>query len=107
MLGQFLNFHSALAQTDRPNGASASAPQKWEYCTLLVVSYGKSVKTASTVASITYYLPSGCKNEAFEAKGDNSYCEALGKAWGKLGEEGWQMIDKPENNSYYFTRPKQ
>jgi hypothetical protein len=94
----------------------ASAPQKWEYCSINGFSYhqkGFSLSSPSYVpAAVIRYFPSGA--EEVEGVSED---QAVGAAFAKLGDDGWELagvrtdFSSSEGNGksstiYLFKRPK-
>jgi hypothetical protein len=104
------------AQQGEEVARAAWAPQKWEYCVIGGIKYqqkGLSLSSSSR-APVAYvrYLPTGSE----EIEGANEE-EALGNAFAKLGEEGWELtgvrtdLSLSDGNGtsrtvYFFKRPK-
>jgi hypothetical protein len=110
----------ARAQTPGANEAEAAraawAPQKWEYCVINGFKYqqkGFGPSSPRTPSAIVRYFPNG--SEVIEGPSEE---EALGNAFAKLGEEGWELtgvrpdLSLSDGNGtsravYFFKRPKQ
>ncbi|HEY0171359.1 MAG TPA: hypothetical protein VGB98_10085 [Pyrinomonadaceae bacterium] len=95
---------------------AAWAPQKWEYCVIKGFKYtqkGLSLSSSSrTPAAFVRYFPDG--SEEIEGATED---EALGNAFAKLGEDGWELtavrtdLSLSDGNgtaaaAYFFKRPK-
>ncbi len=94
----------------------------WEYSVLSVNEvYGNGTGKTTCVASICYLRSSGARCEKVETTVDGSLdrsagaarTEALARAIGKLGDEGWEMVGdglglgkEGEIKSLYFRRAK-
>lgn len=94
--------------------SAAWAPQKWEYCVIKGFRYTQKGLSASsrTPAAFVRYFPNGSE----EVEGANEE-EALANAFGKLGEDGWELtairtdLSLSDGNGsatavYFFKRPK-
>ncbi|HEX8355199.1 MAG TPA: hypothetical protein VF611_20005 [Pyrinomonadaceae bacterium] len=101
---------------DEDDEPAAPAPRKWEYCVIKGFRYhqkGFSITSPTNVpAAHVRYFPGGSE----EIEGANEE-EALGNAFAKLGEDGWELTglrtdfklsDGSGNSStvYFFKRPK-
>jgi hypothetical protein len=93
---------------------TAWVPQKWEYCVIKGFKYPQKGFSSSsrTPAAYVRYLPNG--SEEIEGATEE---EALGNAFAKLGEEGWELtglrtdLSLSDGNGtsqtvYFFKRPK-
>ncbi|MDT5295555.1 MAG: hypothetical protein QOJ76_2435 [Acidobacteriota bacterium] len=112
------------AQQQQPSSSSsaakdegshiASAPHKWEYCTINGFSYHQKgfSSTSITPAAVIHYFP-GITEEVEGVSED----EAVANAFVKLGDDGWERAgirtdfrsSDGNGNSmsvYYFKRPK-
>ena len=92
-----------------------AAPTKWEYCVIDGFKYlqkGFGPSSPRTPAAYVRFLPNG--SEAIEGSTEE---EALGNAFAKLGEEGWELTgvrtdlslsdgDGTSRAVYFFKRPK-
>jgi len=96
-------------------GREAAAPRTWEYCVIKGFRYhqkGLSLSSSTRPAAFVRYFPEGSE----EVEG-GSEDEALGNAFAKLGEEGWELAgvrtdlslndgDGKTSTVYFFKRPK-
>jgi len=103
------------AQPEGEAARAAWAPQKWEYCVMAGFRYrqkGLSLSSSPTPAAFVRYFPTG--SEEIEGASEE---EALGNAFAKLGEEGWELtgvrtdLSLSDGNGttrsvYFFKRPK-
>lgn len=93
---------------------AAWAPQKWEYCVIRGFKYNQRGLSSSsrTPSAFVRYFPTG--SEEVEGATED---EALGNAFAKLGEEGWELtavrtdLSLTDGNgnaaaAYFFKRPK-
>ena len=88
----------------------AFTTQKWEYCAITGVSVINSGGKFIGVAELCYFQGTRCREDRVEGV-DNR--EALSRAIGKLGEDGWEMVGEslfpPGGQDYkalYFKRLK-
>ena len=100
---------------DDEGARPAWSPQRWEYCYVRGFKYrpkGFSSSSGHTVYALVHYLPSGSE----EVEGDGEE-QALGNAFAKLGEGGWELagvrtdLSLSDGNgttsaTYFFKRPK-
>jgi hypothetical protein len=100
---------------DDEGSRAAWSPQRWEYCYVRGFKYrqkGFSSSSGHTVSALVRYLPNGSE----EVEGGNEE-EALGNAFAKLGEEGWELAgvrtdfslsdgNGTTSATYFFKRPK-
>lgn len=103
------------AREAEEDARTARAPRKWEYCVIKGFKYlqkGLSLSSSRTPAAHVRYLPTG--SEEIEGATEE---EALGNAFAKLGEEGWELtglrtdLSLNDGNGtaqtvYFFKRPK-
>jgi hypothetical protein len=104
------------ARQDDEAERAASAPRRWEYCVIKGFKYnqkGLSLSSSSrTPAAFVRYFPAGSE----EVEGATEE-EALGNAFAKLGEDGWELTAVRTDLSisdgtgtttaaYFFKRPK-
>jgi hypothetical protein len=96
------------------DGRAPWAPRKWEYCVVRGFKYNQKGLTSSSRTSLALvrYFPTG--SDEVEGANDD---EALGNAFAKLGEEGWELTGVRTDFSlndgngasyaaYFFKRPK-
>ena len=102
-------------QQGEETARAAWSPQKWEYCVVGGIRYqhkGFSLSSSRTPVAYVRYLPTGSE----EIEGANEE-EALGNAFAKLGEEGWELTgvrtdlslrdgNGTSSTAYFFKRPK-
>ncbi|MET0624708.1 MAG: hypothetical protein ABW250_17150 [Pyrinomonadaceae bacterium] len=104
----------AGARPDEEAERAAWSPQKWEYCVIKGFRYNQKGLSASsrTPAAFVRYFPNG--SEEIEGATED---EALGNAFAKLGDEGWELtavrtdFSLSDGNgtaaaAYFFKRPK-
>lgn len=94
---------------------NVAAPQKWEYCAIVGFNMrqkGFSLSSPSVTSAVVRYFP-----HTLEEVEGTSEDAALGNAFAKLGDEGWELTGiKSDFNltdgngktttTYYFKRPK-
>lgn len=104
----------ARAEQDEEVERAAWSPQRWEYCVIRGFKYNQKGLSSSsrTPAAFVRYFPNG--SEEVEGATED---EALGNAFAKLGEEGWELtavrsdLSLSDGNgtsaaAYFFKRPK-
>ena len=103
------------AQQGEEAARSSWSPQKWEYCVIGGIKYqqkGFSLSSPRRPVAYVRYLPTG--SEEIEGADEE---EALGNAFAKLGDEGWELtgvrtdLSLNDGNGttrtvYFFKRPK-
>jgi hypothetical protein len=93
---------------------AAWAPQKWEYCVIRGFKYNQRGLSSSsrTPSAFVRYFPTG--SEEIEGATED---EALGNAFARLGDDGWELtavrtdfsLSDGNGNAtaaYFFKRPK-
>jgi hypothetical protein len=104
----------AGAGRDEEVERAAWAPQRWEYCVIKGFRYNQRGLSSSsrTPSAFVRYFPTG--SEEVEGATED---EALGNAFAKLGDEGWELtavrtdLSLSDGNgtataAYFFKRPK-
>lgn len=124
--GPVIKLPPGAGAVSEPTTAAAAArgeaarepaqPRRWEYCVISGFTYrrkGLSLSDpARAPAAVVRYLPAGSE----EVEGATEE-EALGVAFAKLGEEGWELTglrtdlklregDGETSTVYFFKRPK-
>ena len=115
-----LTLSQICARSVQANQGGRSSAQKWDYCAITNTTISGGGYSTRGVATIRYFSADGWKEETVDFVPDfgqkryeNRLYEngAIGKAMGKLGDEGWEMVstitDKNDNISFvYFKRPR-
>jgi len=84
----------SLTQPAQAQSTRSPEPRKWEYCTIVGVSYDRKWNTSS--ATIVFLTSTGQRVETLEC---GSSTDPLASAFTKLGSGGWELIGQVMYNN--------
>ena len=99
----------SLTRPAQAQSTRSPEPRKWEYCTIVGVSYDRKWNTSS--AAFAFLTPTGQRLETLDC---GSSTDPLASAFAKLGSGGWELIGQVMYNgsmseyrpdTWLFKRP--
>lgn len=84
----------SLTRPAQAQSAKSPEPRKWEYCTIVGVSFDRSWNTSS--ARVAFLTPTGQRVETLDC---GSSSDPLASAFAKLGSGGWEVVGQVMYNN--------